>query len=215
MKVEEIWKPLFVKGKYFSNYTVSNFGRIINIYTNIEVKPFLFRGVYTVGLYENYKTTMAQVHRIVAETFIENPKNCKFVLFKDNNKANFRIDNLFWCDNRRGLTDEEILEEKREKHRKAVTRKRKYLKERAVAYKGGKCLICGYNRCMPVLEFHHLNPEEKDFAPASMYSKKWSTVLEELDKCVLLCSNCHREVEVGFVNYDLYKLEELRKLRDL
>lgn len=66
----------------------------------------------------------------------------------------------------------------------------------AVEYKGGKCGTCGYNKCLAALEFHHLDPTKKDFQPAKLFSqnKALSVIQKELDKCVLLCANCHREV---------------------
>jgi 5-methylcytosine-specific restriction endonuclease McrA len=212
--MKEIWKPLFVKGRYFRTYKISNNGRIINIISNKEVNYILNRGIYCVNLYENKELLTIQVHRAVAETFLENKENYSFVLFKDGDKSNLNVSNLFWCSNKRGLSDEEILKQKREKRCRDVARKRKYMKERAVQYKGGKCLICNYNRCLTALEFHHLDPTVKDFAPTDMYSKSWKTVLKELDKCVLLCSNCHREVESKFVSYNLKEMETLRIEKD-
>ena len=70
-------------------------------------------------------------------------------------------------------------------------------KEKAVAYKGGKCEICGYNKCMAAFDFHHINPEEKDFTIAGGKYLKWELMKPELDKCRLLCANCHREVHAG------------------
>ncbi len=64
----------------------------------------------------------------------------------------------------------------------------------AVEYKGGKCERCGYDRCMEALEFHHLDPIHKDFNISSKgYTRSWKKVQSELDKCVMLCANCHRE----------------------
>ena len=65
-------------------------------------------------------------------------------------------------------------------------------KRRAVEYKGGKCECCGYSRSLAALEFHHTDPSRKDFTVAKA-SKSWETTKRELDKCRLLCSNCHRE----------------------
>ena len=67
------------------------------------------------------------------------------------------------------------------------------LKQQAVAYKGGSCEDCGYNRCLAALEFHHLDPAEKDPSWASMKMWSFDRVKPELDKCALLCANCHRE----------------------
>ena len=70
---------------------------------------------------------------------------------------------------------------------------RKKLKEKAVEYKGGKCIKCGYNNYIGALEFHHRDPKEKDFS-IGQYTYSWERVKAELDKCDLLCANCHREV---------------------
>jgi len=68
------------------------------------------------------------------------------------------------------------------------------IKERAVEYKGGKCVICGYDRCIKALEFHHVNPEEKDFTLGSNTNIAWEKVRKEIEKCILVCANCHREI---------------------
>jgi DNA-binding CsgD family transcriptional regulator len=74
----------------------------------------------------------------------------------------------------------------------AVINWRKRTKEKLVNYKGGKCEICGYNKCVEALQFHHENPKEKDF---QIGGKSWSydRLVKEVDKCKLLCSNCHIE----------------------
>ena len=64
-----------------------------------------------------------------------------------------------------------------------------------VEYKGGKCEICGYDRCITALEFHHLNRGEKDFSISeSTYSRSMEDLKKEVDKCILVCANCHREI---------------------
>jgi len=71
---------------------------------------------------------------------------------------------------------------------------RKNKKQALINYKGGKCFICGYNKCNSALEFHHKDPNEKDFTLSNHYGKTVEDIKKELDKCDLLCSNCHREV---------------------
>ena len=66
-------------------------------------------------------------------------------------------------------------------------------KQKAVEYKGGKCVYCGYDKCLSALEFHHRDPKEKEFAWDSMRKQAWDKVVTELDKCDLVCANCHRE----------------------
>jgi hypothetical protein len=68
-------------------------------------------------------------------------------------------------------------------------------KIRAVEYKGGKCQRCGYDRCVYALQFHHRDPDTKEFSIASATKWTWAHLKEELDKCDLLCANCHAEVE--------------------
>lgn len=74
--------------------------------------------------------------------------------------------------------------------------KRLELKERAVAYLGGRCAICGYDKCPSAFDFHHVDPDEKDFVVSSKSS--WEIIEPELQKCVLLCATCHREVHAGW-----------------
>jgi len=80
----------------------------------------------------------------------------------------------------------------------AVSKRRRNLKKQAVKYKGGKCKICDYNKSIWALTFHHLNPDEKDFAISrNGHTKSWKKIQKEIDKCVLLCHNCHTEVHHG------------------
>lgn len=78
-------------------------------------------------------------------------------------------------------------------------RKRRYRKEQCLAYKGGKCERCGYSKCNRALEFHHINPKEKLFEVGDFITNSWEKVKTELDKCQLLCSNCHAEIEESLV----------------
>lgn len=68
------------------------------------------------------------------------------------------------------------------------------LKQEFVDYKGGKCELCGYNKCLASLHFHHVDPKTKDPKWRSLLKKTLEQVKEELDKCQLLCANCHGEV---------------------
>ena len=69
-------------------------------------------------------------------------------------------------------------------------------KQKAVEYLGGKCQECGYDKCIACLEFHHRDPKAKEYEITNiLHSKGWPTIQAELDKCDLLCANCHREVE--------------------
>ena len=66
------------------------------------------------------------------------------------------------------------------------------------AWKEQGCILCGYNKCTEALEFHHIDSESKDKRISkSLVALLWSQVEQELRKCVVLCSNCHREVHAG------------------
>lgn len=104
-----------------------------------------------------------------------------------------------WCSN---ACKEKTLEENARKWRAArgshVVSWRQRTKLKAIAYKGGACQVCGYSRSVRSLEFHHLDPAKKDFGIGGC-SLAWGRIEKELDKCVLLCSNCHGEVHDGLL----------------
>ena len=82
-----------------------------------------------------------------------------------------------------------------------VAKRRRKLKELAVAYKGGKCSVCEYNKCIWVLEFHHLDRTKKSFGLSCRgLTRSWEIVKQELDKTILVCANCHREIEESLTN---------------
>ncbi|HEV3033923.1 MAG TPA: winged helix-turn-helix domain-containing protein [Solirubrobacteraceae bacterium] len=81
----------------------------------------------------------------------------------------------------------------------AVVRRRRRVKEILVEEAGGRCRLCGYDRCVAALEFHHLDPAAKEFGVAQNgMARSIERLRAEVRKCVLLCSNCHAEVESGF-----------------
>jgi len=71
-------------------------------------------------------------------------------------------------------------------------------KVKLIELKGGCCSICGYNKCNGALEFHHLDETKKEFGLSKIMS--WENTLLELDKCILVCSNCHRELHYVSTN---------------
>lgn len=62
------------------------------------------------------------------------------------------------------------------------------------------CCKCGYNKCREALDFHHRDPTKKDFTIASRWCISEQKLRKEIAKCVLLCSNCHRELHAGLWN---------------
>lgn len=77
---------------------------------------------------------------------------------------------------------------------KQVTIRQQKYKQQAIDYKGGKCQHCGYAKYAGALEFHHLDSNQKDFEISKSFKRPQTEEIKlELDKCILLCSNCHRE----------------------
>lgn len=98
---------------------------------------------------------------------------------------------------RRAVQQAQKSGEKRNTSQYVVAWRRK-TKLRAINYKGGRCQICGYDKSIRALVFHHIDGSSKDFSISSV-SKSWESIRTELDKCVLLCANCHAEVHEGIL----------------
>ena len=76
----------------------------------------------------------------------------------------------------------------------------------AIEFYGGKCKTCGYDKCINALEFHHRDKLLKKERPSYIIMRwKWDRVKEELDKCDLLCSNCHKEIEYKEIDISFRK----------
>jgi|SRR5690606_4371730 len=97
-----------------------------------------------------------------------------------------------------------------------LSERRRRIKKQAVEYKGGKCERCGYNKSYAAMDFHHKDPNEKDKSVSHISNKKWKFIKNELDKCQLLCSNCHREVhEEMHIKESIEKEKYLRQFIDV
>ena len=95
---------------------------------------------------------------------------------------------------------------------RAVHARRKKVRQMSIEYKGGKCEKCGYDRCIEALDFHHRNKANKDFSISSKgYTRSWKRVMEELDKCMILCANCHRELH-AHVSSSCEKLQDEKRV---
>jgi transposase-like protein len=82
----------------------------------------------------------------------------------------------------------------------AVTRRRRKIKQQLVSDAGGRCVVCGYDRYIGALEFHHLSPADKSFSLSHRgVTRSLEKARAEASKCALLCANCHAEVEAGMV----------------
>jgi hypothetical protein len=81
----------------------------------------------------------------------------------------------------------------------AVTRRLQRIKRELVEEAGGCCCVCGYDRCISNLHFHHVDPKKKSFPMTVAMGKSIATFREEAKKCVLVCANCHGEIEAGLI----------------
>ena len=89
------------------------------------------------------------------------------------------------------------LTEKQKRHNQNKKKKlRMDKKKKLIKLFGGKCSICGYNKCNAALDFHHTNSKEKEMtiAEISLKNVSYNKILKEARKCILICSNCHREI---------------------
>jgi len=80
-----------------------------------------------------------------------------------------------------------------------VTRRKQKVKRMLVEEAGGRCAVCGYDRCIVNLTFHHVDRSQKSFGLSMNTTKAIATYREEARKCVLVCANCHGEIEAGLV----------------
>ena len=96
------------------------------------------------------------------------------------------------------------------KSSEAVKRWRKNIKRKIVEGYGGKCFVCGYDRCDSALDLHHVDPDKKEYGLGKVIAKpiRWEKLVNEIKKCVLVCANCHREIHAGLI-----KCPELREFK--
>lgn len=102
--------------------------------------------------------------------------------------------------------------------------KRRRYKARIVQTMGGKCQCCGYCNYDGALELHHIDPSQKAFSICEKTYIAWEKLKTELQKCILVCANCHREIEAGLItvtessfNEEIYNqiLQEIKESKTL
>ena len=118
--------------------------------------------------------------------------------FKD--KAHTKLNS--WCSECTKQKSKEIRAANIEKYReldKAKKAKTYAMKREIVdSFKSKGCIICGEKETA-CLDFHHLNPSEKDFQVSALNNKGLKTILAEIEKCVILCANCHRKLHANLI----------------
>lgn len=97
--------------------------------------------------------------------------------------------------------DNTIIRKKYPDKRTPIIKKKR---EYCINYAGKKCMICGYSRCVNALEFHHKDPSKKDFGISSttITNKSVELLRNEIEKCILVCANCHREIHYNIIKVD-------------
>lgn len=88
------------------------------------------------------------------------------------------------------------------KKSEAVKLWRKSTKQRIVDAMGGKCCVCGYNKCHDALALHHIDPSKKEMGIGSIRASpvSWDKIIAEVKKCILVCHNCHSEIHNGMID---------------
>lgn len=96
-----------------------------------------------------------------------------------------------------------------------VNKRRFIRKKRMVEYAGGKCVVCGYSKCINALCFHHRDPSTKELNISGGHCVSWERLVAEIGKCDLLCANCHMEKhwEIDSVSYR-YEDHVFREVKD-
>jgi len=95
------------------------------------------------------------------------------------------------------MKDKRTYADRREELIRAVAKRRRKVKTLAIEYKGGQCQVCGYNKHQGALDLHHVSGSKKFGIADKGYTRSWKKIKAELDKCILVCANCHREIEGG------------------
>ncbi len=134
--------------------------------------------------------------REIAKNFDCSQSTVKYYLKKYNLNTNIKATKDTY------VSKAESKKAKQKRNIVSVHNRRLSQKIKAIDYKGGKCQICNYKKSNRALSFHHINPDEKDIKLTStnIAGRKWEVIKNELDKCILLCANCHMEVHEGITS---------------
>ena len=110
--------------------------------------------------------------------------------YYENNKPSIKARNKTWADAHPEVKQESVIRYRE----KCLNMWMELLKERDMT----SCIRCGYDKCFAAIEFHHLDPNKKKFSKTKMLKSALTRMrLDELDKIIPLCANCHRELHNG------------------
>lgn len=121
-----------------------------------------------------------------------------------NNHKNGRFGKHHYCKVCHGVKRD------KNKQKQTINRRNRYLVTYYIGLAGGKCHKCSYCEFIAALDFHHVNRSEKQYNPTYVIiSNNHDLAMAELDKCVLLCANCHRAYEAGYWKAEFIKRDGL------
>jgi DNA-binding CsgD family transcriptional regulator len=214
-----------------SKSLINKYRRLNNLSSSDDVLELRKKGKTYDEIYDilNGEKTREQIRIICSKNGLSNLNRCslnkieeirKIYLETKNIKETSRILNIDKSTIRRYILDikkEKIKYsdvEKKQNSVKSVILWRQNIKLTLVKYKGGKCRICGYNKSIKALHFHHLDPTQKDF---TISGKSWSfeRLKNEVDKCILVCSNCHCEIHDGLIDVSNYVVNIFEIKKDI
>lgn len=126
----------------------------------------------------------------------------QILTLRSQGKTYRQIESILKCS--RSLISYYINPDGKTKNSNRKNRNRFRLKSEYRQRLGAKCQICGYDKCQNALQFHHIDPSKKKFAISDSLRKTFTQqeIDEEINKCILVCSNCHVEIHSNLIKLD-------------
>lgn len=164
---------------------------ILNLYSSGKTLPYICKALKVSKATVSYQINKAGISRYrnsvkITEKILEDMQSrydeCKDLRIVSK-EFGVSINRLKLLKRRPSQTNYEIL------------RNRRYrIKQELVEYKGGKCQVCGYDRCLSALDFHHLRDKRFEVSSLARRGCSLETFKEEINKCIVICANCHRDL---------------------
>ena len=135
--------------------------------------------------------------RKIAESLGKSQTTVRYWLKKHNLKTNILYNKPHLCEDCGEVDPNNFYTGQKQKckkcHNQRTAKDGRNKRIKAIKLLGGCCQYCGYDKCSSALEFHHIDPTTKDVNFGNMRRWSFSKIKKELDNCILLCANCHRE----------------------
>lgn len=169
--------------------SINNIAKELNLSKGTVSRWCKLNGINDIGLDVSKKLTYIEIEQL-KEFYLNNTQKETAIKFGVSTSTVKKYSNL------KRIKDVNKIKKNREENK---LNRRIKIKIKAIEYKGGECQICGYNKCRWALDFHHTS-SDKEFNISSFYNRSWEKIVIELDKCMLVCSNCHREIHYNEIN---------------